>query len=221
MFVRIAYISYRSFCDLTFFNILHRKMDKNRLEAFSDGVLAIIITIMVLSMSTPEETTFVALRPVVPVFVSYLLSFVYIGIYWINHHHILQVAQRIDGKILWANLHLLFWISLIPFTTDWVGKNYLSSVPMACYGCVLFMCAIAFRLLEKALIGFHDKDFPLRNLYRGGQKERVSIVVYFFTIPFSFISVWISIVCFFFIACWWTIPSGQLKSSPDHIGKRM
>ena len=221
MFVRIAYINYRSFCDLTFFNILHRKMDKNRLEAFSDGVLAIIITIMVLSMSTPEETTFVALRPVVPVFVSYLLSFVYIGIYWINHHHILQVAQRIDGKILWANLHLLFWISLIPFTTDWVGKNYLSSVPMACYGCVLFMCAIAFRLLEKALIGFHDKDFPLRNLYRGGQKERVSIVVYFFTIPFSFISVWISIVCFFFIACWWTIPSGQLKSSPDHRGKRM
>ena len=221
MFVRIAYISYRSFCDLTFFNILHRKMDKNRLEAFSDGVLAIIITIMVLSMSTPEETTFVALRPVVPVFVSYLLSFAYIGIYWINHHHILQVAQRIDGKILWANLHLLFWISLIPFTTDWVGKNYLSSVPMACYGCVLFMCAIAFRLLEKALIGFHDKDFPLRNLYRGGQKERVSIVVYFFTIPFSFISVWISIVCFFFIACWWTIPSGQLKSSPDHRGKRM
>ena len=196
-------------------------MDKNRLEAFSDGVLAIIITIMVLSMSTPEETTFVALRPVVPVFVSYLLSFVYIGIYWINHHHILQVAQRIDGKILWANLHLLFWISLIPFTTDWVGKNYLSSVPMACYGCVLFMCAIAFRLLEKALIVFHDKDFPLRNLYRGGQKERVSIVVYFFTIPFSFISVWISIVCFFFIACWWTIPSGQLKSSPDHRGKRM
>lgn len=92
---------------------------------------------------------------------------------------------------------------------------------MACYGCVLFMCAIAFRLLEKALIGFHDKDFPLRNLYRGGQKERVSIVVYFFTIPFSFISVWISIVCFFFIACWWTIPSGQLKSSPDHRGKRM
>ena len=196
-------------------------MDKNRLEAFSDGVLAIIITIMVLSMSTPEETTFVALRPVVPVFVSYLLSFVYIGIYWINHHHILQVAQRIDGKILWANLHLLFWISLIPFTTDWVGKNYLSSVPMACDGCVLFMCAIAFRLLEKALIGFHDKDFPLRNLYRGGQKERVSIVVYFFTIPFSFISVWISIGCFFFIACWWTIPSGQLKSSPDHRGKRM
>lgn len=196
-------------------------MDKNRLEAFSDGVLAIIITIMVLSMSTPEETTFVALRPVVPVFVSYLLSFVYIGIYWINHHHILQVAQRIDGKILWANLHLLFWISLIPFTTDWVGKNFLSSVPMACYGCVLFMCAIAFRLLEKALIGFHDKDFPLRNLYRGGQKERVSIVVYFFTIPFSFISVWISIVCFFFIACWWTIPSGQLKSSPVHRGKRM
>ena len=191
------------------------------MEAFSDGVLAIIITIMVLSMSTPEETTFVALRPVVPVFVSYLLSFVYIGIYWINHHHILQVAQRIDGKILWANLHLLFWISLIPFTTDWVGKNYLSSVPMACYGCVLFMCAIAFRLLEKALIGFHDKDFPLRNLYRGGQKERVSIVVYFFTIPFSFISVWISIVCFFFIACWWTIPSGQLKSSPDHRGNRM
>ena len=196
-------------------------MDKNRLEAFSDGVLAIIITIMVLSMNTPEEATFEALHPVIPVFVSYLLSFVYIGIYWINHHHILQVAQRIDGKILWANLHLLFWISLIPFTTDWVGKNYLSSVPMACYGCVLFMCAIAFRLLEKALIGFHDKDFPLRNLYRGGQKERVSIVVYFFTIPFSFISVWISIVCFFFIACWWTIPSGQLKSSPDHRGKRM
>lgn len=137
-------------------------MDKNRLEAFSDGVLAIIITIMVLSMNTPEEATFEALHPVIPVFVSYLLSFVYVGIYWINHHQILQIAQCINGKVLWANLHLLFWISLIPFTTDWVGKNYQSPVPMACYGGVLFMCAIAFRLLEKALISFHGEDFPLR-----------------------------------------------------------
>ena len=188
-------------------------MSKNRLEAFSDGVLAIIITIMVLSISTPKETTFAALRPVIPVFISYLLSYVYIGIYWINHHHIFQVTQRIDRRILWANLHLLFWISLIPFTTDWVGKNYLSPVPMACYGGVLFMCAIAFRFLEKALISCHGKDFPLRNLHRAGLRETVSIVVYFLTIPLSFVSVWISIVSFFLIACWWTLPSKQLEES--------
>lgn len=196
-------------------------MDKNRLEAFSDGVLAIIITIMVLSMNTPEEATFEALHPVIPVFVSYLLSFVYVGIYWINHHQILQIAQCINGKILWANLHLLFWISLIPFTTDWVGKSYQSPVPMACYGGVLFMCAIAFRLLEKALISFHGEDFPLRSLHEGGQKENISIVVYFLTVPFSFISVWISIVSFFVIACWWTIPREELKKLPNRGCKHM
>lgn len=187
-------------------------MDKSRLEAFSDGVLAIIITIMVLSMKTPEETTFSALRPVIPVLVSYLLSFVYIGIYWINHHQIFQLARRVNGKVLWANLHLLFWLSLIPFATDWVGKNYESPVPMACYGGVLFMCAIAFRFLEQALISYHDKDFVLRKLHRGGQKENISIIVYFLTVPFSFISVWLSIVSFFFIACWWTIPNEKLRN---------
>lgn len=159
-------------------------MDKNRLEAFSDGVLAIIITIMVLSMNTPEEATFEALHPVIPVFVSYLLSFVYVGIYWINHHQILQIAQCINGKILWANLHLLFWISLIPFTTDWVGKNYQSPVPMACYGGVLFMCAIAFRLLEKALISFHGEDFPLRSLLKGDRKKIFLLLYIFLQYPF-------------------------------------
>ncbi|MFR7407710.1 MAG: TMEM175 family protein [Bacteroides stercoris] len=157
-------------------------MDKNRLEAFSDGVLAIIITIMVLSMNTPEEATFEALHPVIPVFVSYLLSFVYVGIYWINHHQILQIAQCINGKILWANLHLLFWISLIPFTTDWVGKNYPVS---RTNGLAMVECcswrAIAFRLLEKALISFHGEDFPLRSLHEGGTERK-----YFYCCIFSY-----------------------------------
>lgn len=190
-------------------------MNKGRLEAFSDGVLAIIITIMVLSMQTPEKVTLDALYPVIPVFVSYLLSYIYIGIYWINHHHILHVSRRINGKILWANLHLLFWLSLVPFTTSWVGKDPFEAVPIAFYGGVLFMCAVAFRILEGALIGYHGDDFSLKTLHKNGLKEKVSIATYFIAIPLAFVSVWISIACYFGIACWWLIPSKQLEKEVE------
>lgn len=186
-------------------------MDKGRLEAFSDGVLAIIITIMVLAMETPEDVTLKALLPVVPVFVSYLLSYIYVGIYWINHHHIMQVTRRIDGNILWANLHLLFWLSLVPFTTAWVGKNHLSPIPVAFYGGVLLMSAIAFRVLEASLIRYHGEDFPLREFHAGGKKEKFSIVIYLVAIPLAFVSVWLSIACYFIMACWWVIPSRRLE----------
>ena len=190
-------------------------MNKGRLEAFSDGVMAIIITIMVLAMDTPDEVTLKALLPVVPVFVSYLLSYIYVGIYWINHHHIMQVTRRINGSVLWANLHLLFWLSLIPFTTNWIGKNHLSPVPVAFYGGVLLMSAIAFRLFEKTLIRYHDEDFPLRKFHAGGMKEKVSIVIYFSAIPLAFVCVWISIFLYFLMACLWVMPSKRLEKEME------
>lgn len=196
-------------------HIINNKMDKGRLEAFSDGVLAIIITIMVLAMDTPDEVTLKALLPVVPVFVSYLLSYIYVGIYWINHHHIMQVTIRINGTILWANLHLLFWLSLIPFTTNWIGKNHLSSVPVAFYGGVLLMSALSFRILEKTLIRYHDEDFPLRRLHKGGKKEWLSIIIYSSAIPLAFVSVWISIFLYFLMACLWVMPSKKLEKEME------
>lgn len=190
-------------------------MNKGRLEAFSDGVMAIIITIMVLAMDTPEDVTLRALLPVVPVFVSYLLSYIYVGIYWINHHHIMQVTRQINGTILWANLNLLFWLSLIPFTTNWIGKNHLAAIPVAFYGGVLLMCAISFRILEKTLIHYHDKDFPLRELNKGGKKEWISIIIYSSAIPLAFVWVWISIFLYFLMACLWVIPSKKLEKEME------
>lgn len=190
-------------------------MNKGRLEAFSDGVMAIIITIMVLAMDTPEDVTLRALLPVVPVFVSYLLSYIYVGIYWINHHHIMQVTRQINGTILWANLNLLFWLSLIPFTTNWIGKNHLAAIPVAFYGGVLLMCAISFRILEKTLIHYHDKDFPLRGLNDGGKKEWISIIIYFSAIPLAFVWVWISIFFYFMMACLWVMPSKKLEKEME------
>ena len=190
-------------------------MNKGRLEAFSDGVLAIIITIMVLGMDTPEDVTLKALLPQVPEFVSYVLSYIYVGIYWINHHHIMQVTRRINGTILWANLHLLFWLSLIPLTTNWIGKNHLSPVPVAFYGGVLLMCAIAFRIFENTLIRYHGEDFPLRKFHGGGMKEKLSIVIYFSAIPLAFVCVWISIFFYFLMACLWVIPSKRLEKEME------
>ena len=190
-------------------------MNKGRLEAFSDGVMAIIITIMVLAMDTPDEVTLKALLPVVPVFVSYLLSYIYVGIYWINHHHIMQVTHRINGVILWANLNLLFWLSLIPFTTNWIGKNHLSPVPVAFYGGVFLMSAVAFRILESTLIRYHGEDFPLRRLHAGGKKEKISILIYFSAIPLAFVCVWISIFLYFLMACLWVMPSKRLEKEME------
>lgn len=190
-------------------------MNKGRLEAFSDGVLAIIITIMVLALKTPETTTLKALVPSIPVFVSYVLSFIYVGIYWINHHHIIQVTKKINGVILWANLHLLFWLSLIPFATSWVGENHIDAIPVAFYGGVLLLCAIAFKILEASLIKYNGNDFLLKEVIRGARKEKLSIVVYLLAIFLAFASVYISIACYFFVASIWVIPYKKLEKDVE------
>src|SRR5215472_6325521 len=147
-------------------------MEKNRLEAFSDGVLAIIITIMVLDLKVPHEVELAALRPVLPVFLSYVLSFIYVGIYWNNHHHMFHSTKRVSGRILWANLHLLFWLSLFPFTTAWVGENHVAATPTAVYGFVLLMAAIAYYLLQKAIIAQQGPDSLLAMAVGGDWKGK-------------------------------------------------
>ncbi|MCK0156744.1 TMEM175 family protein [Cellulophaga sp. F20128] len=188
-------------------------MKTGRLEAFSDGVLAIVITIMVLEMGAPEETTLEGLLSVAPVFVSYLLSFIYIGIYWNNHHHLLQVTQKVNGTILWANLHLLFWLSLVPFATSWVGENYESALPVALYGTVLLGSAIAYAILEVCLIKNHDENFPLRKITKNGLKEYASILIYLASLPLAYVNTWIAIGCFALVAILWLIPSKKIESA--------
>lgn len=188
-------------------------MKKGRLEAFSDGVLAIIITIMVLEMKAPEETTLRALLPVLPVFLSYVLSFIYVAIYWINHHHLFQATVRISTGVLWANMHLLFWLSLIPFVTSWLGENHLESVPVAFYGGVLFMCAVAFRILERALIGSHDAKSPITRILHNGRIENISMALYLASIPLAFVHFVLSIICYVVVAILWFIPAKGLEEA--------
>lgn len=190
-------------------------MKKGRLEAFSDGVLAIAITIMVLEMKAPEETSFQALLPVIPVFLSYVLSFIYLAIYWINHHHLFQAAQQVSTPVLWANMHLLFWLSLIPFVTSWMGENHLEAVPVAFYGGVLFMSAVAFRILENALIRSHNEQAPLSQTLSYGRKEKWSMIVYLLSIPLAFLYIGLSIACYVAIAAFWIIPAKSLEKAVD------
>lgn len=187
-------------------------MKTGRLEAFSDGVLAIVITIMVLEMKAPEETNLDSLLETFPIFLSYLLSFIYLGIYWNNHHHLLQVTQKVNGKILWGNLHLLFWLSLIPFATSWIGENYTAALPIALYGAILLMAAIAYWILELQLIKFHDENFPLKKVTQRGTKEHLSIIIYFIAIPAAFLNSWISITFFVIVAIMWIIPDRRLEN---------
>ncbi|MCC8062983.1 MAG: TMEM175 family protein [Rikenellaceae bacterium] len=190
-------------------------MKKGRLEAFSDGVLAIIITIMVLDMKAPEETTVGALAPVLPVFLSYVLSFIYVAIYWINHHHLFQATSRISTGVLWANMHLLFWLSLIPFVTSWLGENHLEPVPVAFYGGVLFMSAVAFRLLERTLMRSHDKRAPITRTLNAGRKENASIVLYLAGIPLAFVHIAIPITIYVVTALIWFIPAKELETAGE------
>ncbi len=190
-------------------------MKKGRLEAFSDGVLAIIITIMVLDMKAPEETTVGALAPVLPVFLSYVLSFIYVAIYWINHHHLFQATSRISTGVLWANMHLLFWLSLIPFVTSWLGENHLEPVPVAFYGGVLFMSAVAFRLLERTLMRSHDKRAPITRTLNAGRKENASIVLYLAGIPLAFVHIAIPITLYVVTALIWFIPDKELETAGE------
>lgn len=188
-------------------------MSKNRMEAFSDGVLAIIITIMVLELAVPHETDLAALRPLVPVFLSYVLSFIFLGIYWNNHHHLIQAAQQVNGRVLWANLHLLFWLSLIPFVTGWMGENNFATLPVALYGTVLLFAAIAYFLLARTLLSIHDTDSALGIALGRDFKGKVSVVIYILAIPLAFVSPWISCGLFVLVAVMWLIPDQRIEKT--------
>ena len=187
-------------------------MNKGRLEAFSDGVLAVIITVMVLEMKSPHGTSLASLRPVIPVFLSYVLSFVYIGIYWNNHHNLLHAIQRVNGATLWANLHLLFWLSLVPFTTAWVGENQLDSSPVAVYGIVLLFAAIAYFILTRTLISLHGHGSTLGMSIGSDRKGKISIAIYAAAIPLAFVQPWIAGACYVVVAIMWLIPDRRIES---------
>jgi len=186
-------------------------MEKGRLEAFSDGVLAIIITIMVLELRVPTGGDLTALKPLLPVFLSYVLSFIYIGIYWNNHHHLFQVVEEINGRVLWANLHLLFWLSLVPFVTNWMGENGSSALPTALYGVVLLMAAFAYALLVRTLLASHDKESTLAIAIGNDFKGNISLVLYILAVPLAFINEWISRVLFITVAIIWLIPDPRIE----------
>ncbi|HEX4168670.1 MAG TPA: TMEM175 family protein [Bryobacteraceae bacterium] len=186
-------------------------MNKGRLEAFSDGVLAVIITIIVLEMKSPRGPTLAALRPVLPVLLSYILSFIYIGIYWNNHHHLLHATQHVNGATLWANLHLLFWLSLIPFTTAWVDETYFESWPVAIYGIVLLLAGIAYFILTRTLISFHGRDSTLAKSIGRDRKGKLSIVIYAAAIPLAFVRSWIAAACYIIVAIMWLIPDPRIE----------
>jgi uncharacterized membrane protein len=187
-------------------------MNKARLEAFSDGVIAIIITIMVLELKVPHGTELVTLKPLIPVFLSYVLSFIYLGIYWNNHHHMLHTCHGVTGPVLWANLHLLFWLSLIPFTTGWMGENHFAEWPTALYGVVLLMAAIAYYVLQTTIIASEGKNSLLRRAVgRRDWKGWLSPVFYVIAIPIAFSSHWISKAIYVIVALMWLVPDRRIE----------
>jgi uncharacterized membrane protein len=186
-------------------------LGKSRLEAFSDGVIAIIITIMVLELKVPHGEDIPALYPLLPVLTSYVLSFVYVGIYWNNHHHMLHAVHRVNGAVLWANLHLLFWLSLIPFVTGWMGENHFAPRPVALYGVVLLMAGIAYFILSKALIRLHGKDSPLAVAVGNDTKGRASLVIYIVAVLLSFVSHWVAFGLYVLVAVMWLLPDRRIE----------
>ena len=186
-------------------------MTKGRLEAFSDGVFAIIITIMVLELRVPHGSDLAALGPLLPVFLSYTLSFIFLGIYWNNHHHLLQAIHHVNGGILWANLHLLFWLSLVPFTTGWMGEHPFAPWPVAFYGIVLLLAAIAFYILVRTLLAEHGKDSALAKALGADLKGKISPVLYVSAIPLAFVSSWLSFAVFVLVACIWLVPDRRVE----------
>jgi uncharacterized membrane protein len=186
-------------------------MSKGRLEAFSDGVFAVIITFMVFNIKVPSSASFAALPAVLPVFLSYVLSFLYVGIYWNNHHHLLQAAEHVSGKILWANLHLLFWLSLAPFATAWMGQNYHASAPVALYGLILLFAGIAYFILTRSLVAHHRKESVLAISVGKDRKGRLSIVIYAIAIPLAFVRTWASYVCYVLVAVLWLLPDPRIE----------
>jgi uncharacterized membrane protein len=187
-------------------------MGKGRLEAFSDGVIAIIITIMVLELKVPHGTDLAALRPVIPVFLTYVLSFVYVGIYWNNHHHMLHASHKVNGRILWSNLHLLFWLSIIPFGTSWMGESHLAPVSVALYGVVLLMNGFAYTILARSLVAFHGKDSALAIAIGKDFKGWLSLVLYAVAIPLAFVNERISLAVYVLVAMIWFVPDRRIEN---------
>ena len=188
-------------------------MSKGRLEAFSDGVIAIILTIMVLELRVPEGTDFAALRGLTPIFLSYVLSFIFIGIYWNNHHHLWQVAKNVNGPILWANLHLLFWLSLVPFVTGWMGENHFARLPVALYGVVLWMSGLAYYILTRIMVNLHGKDSLIDTALRNMLKETMSLVCYALAIVLAFVNPAFSLALYVFVALIWLIPDKRIEDA--------
>ena len=188
-------------------------MTKGRMEAFSDGVIAIIITIMVLELRVPREPNVAALLPLMPVFLSYALSFVFLGIYWNNHHHLLQAVKHVDGRVLWANLHLLFWLSLTPFVTGWMGENHFVAWPVALYGVVLLFSGVAYFILARTLISLHGKDSVLAIALGRDFKGRVSLVLYAAAIPLAFVYSWFACTLYVLVAILWLIPDRRIEKT--------
>jgi len=186
---------------------------KNRLEAFSDGVIAIIITIMVLEMKVPHGESLYSLKPLIPVFLSYVLSFVYVGIYWNNHHHMLHAVGKVTGPVLWANLHLLFWLSLFPFATGWMGENHFSRMPSALYGTVLFMAAMAYYILQQTIVASQGEDSILRSAVGDDWKGKASILLYLLAIGSTFWVPWLALALYVLVALAWLIPDPRIEKA--------
>ncbi len=195
-------------------------MKKSRLEAFSDGVIAIIITIMVLELKVPHGDSIESLKPMFPVFISYILSFIYVAIYWSNHHHMMQAVHSVNGKILWANTHLLFWLSLVPFATNWMGENHFSKWPAIIYGVVLFMNAVAYTILAKSLLHHHGKESTFALALGKDSKGKISLAIYATAIVAAFISSWISLGLYTLVAIIWLVPDKRFENRiiahPEH-----
>ena len=186
-------------------------MTTSRLEAFSDGVVAILITIMVLELRPPHEATFLSLKPLIPVLFSYLLSFIFLGIYWSNHHHLFHAAQQVNGRVLWANLHLLFWLSLIPFVTAWMGENHFGPAPVALYGIILLLAAIAYTILVQSLLSLHGPDSLLATALGSDFKGKISIVLDLIAIPLAFLKPWVAFAIYVLVAVMWLVPDSRIE----------
>jgi len=188
-------------------------MTKSRLEAFSDGVIAIIITITVLELKVPHDASWNALVPIAPVFFSYVFSFIFLGIYWSNHHHLLQVVEHINGRVLWANLHLLFWLSLTPFVTGWMGENKFAAVPVALYGMVLLFSAIAYFILARSLLSIHSPDSVLAIALGADFKGKISMVIYLVAIPLAFVRSWLAGALYVLVVVMWLVPDRRIEKT--------
>ncbi len=186
-------------------------MSKGRLEAFSDGVIAILITIMVLGLNAPRGADLAALRPLIPTLLSYVLSFVFLGIYWNNHHHLFQIVKHVNGRVLWANLHLLFWLSLVPFVTNWMGATNFATWPVALYGALLLCSGLAYSFVVRALLAIHEQESALATALGNNFKGNLSLVLYVLAIPLAFVNSWLAGVLYAVVAGIWLVPDSRIE----------